>query len=134
MDGGSNDGVCTIGTGRRRGREECLGWPESRGGEETVKKGGRVLDGLPVGAERRKEKMGVDSVARGKGGRGGPGVWQQRGSGGCLRQSVVWLTSRGIEGEATLIGGPEATVQGGGGKFISKIIKRIQIKFKSIQL
>jgi hypothetical protein len=73
MDGGSNDGVCTIGTGRRRGREECLGWPESRGGEETVKKGGRVLDGLPVGAERRKEKMGVDSVARGKGGRGGSG-------------------------------------------------------------
>jgi hypothetical protein len=39
-----------------------------------------------------------------------------------------------LKGEATLIGGPEATVHDSGGEFISKIIKHIQIKFKSIRL
>jgi hypothetical protein len=69
MDDGSGDGVRTIGTGRGRGREECLGparLARRRGNDE--KKG--VLGGLPVGAERRKGKMGVSSAARGKGRQG----------------------------------------------------------------
>jgi hypothetical protein len=58
-----------------RGDEEgrsASGRPDSCGGEETATREG-VLDGLPVGTERRNEKMGVGSMARGKGGRGGGG-------------------------------------------------------------
>jgi hypothetical protein len=95
MDDGSGDGVRTIGTGRGRGREECLGsarLARRRGNDE--KKG--VLGGLPVGAERRKGKMGSARRRVGKGGRG-------RGSFGWPaiareRRSTAWLTRRGIEG------------------------------------
>jgi hypothetical protein len=47
---------------------------------------------------------------------------------------VVWLTSRGIEGEGDTNRWASATVQGDGIEFISKLkFNQIQIKFKSIQ-
>jgi hypothetical protein len=59
MDGGSGIGYVQLAPG---GGEEGMGASgrlDSRGGGETVKKGGGVLNGLPVGAERRKGKMGL---------------------------------------------------------------------------
>jgi hypothetical protein len=78
MDGGFDDGVRTIGTGRGCGKE---GVP--RGGqthaEVRKRRKGVVLSGLPVGAERRKGKMGVGSWEREEGG-GGPSARGDNGS------------------------------------------------------
>jgi hypothetical protein len=95
MDGGSGDGVRTIGTGRGRGREECLGparLARRRGNDE--KRG--CLAGFLSGQRGERERWGSARRRVGKGGRGrGSFEWPAIAR---ERRSMAWLTRRGIEG------------------------------------